>query len=63
MLVHTPKLIWMKAHIYSVKAKCQAGDITVKYIMATQKGQSWKKISQGYWESHLGNSCIMLEIQ
>ena len=37
----------MKVHIYSVKAKSQAGNIRVKYIMTTQKGQSQKKISQG----------------
>ena len=29
----------------SVKAKSQAGDIRVKYIMTTQKGQSRKKTS------------------
>ena len=39
------KLIWMKEHIYSVKGKSQAGNIRVKYIMTTQKGQSRKKIS------------------
>ena len=42
------KLIWMKEHIYSVKAKSQAGNIRVKFMMATQKGQSRKKISWGY---------------
>ena len=35
----------MKEHIYSVKAKGQAGNIRVKYIMTKQKGQSRKKIS------------------
>ena len=35
----------MKEHIYSVKAKSQAGNIRVKYIITTQKGQSWKKMS------------------
>ena len=35
----------MEVHIYSVKAKSQAGNILVKYIMTTQKGQSRKKIS------------------
>ena len=39
------KLIWMEVHIYSVKAKSQAGNIRVKYIITTHKGQSWKKIS------------------
>ena len=39
------KLIWMEVHIYSVKAKSQAGNIRVKHIMTTQKGQSRKKIS------------------
>ena len=34
----------MGVHIYSVKAKSQAGNIWVKDIMATQEGQSWKKI-------------------
>ena len=53
----------MEVHIYSVKAKSQAGNIRVKYIMTTQKGQSRKKISQGYQEFHLGNLPIMLEIQ
>ena len=38
------KLMWMKEHVYSVKAKSQAGNIRAKYIMATQKGQSQKKI-------------------
>ena len=37
--------MWMEVHIYSVKANSQAGNIWVKGIMATQKGQSWKKIS------------------
>ena len=41
----------MKVHIYSVKDKSQAGNIRVKYIMTTQKGQS------------LGNLPIVLEIQ
>ena len=35
----------MEVHIYSVKAKSQADNIRVKYIMTTQKGQSQKKIS------------------
>ena len=35
----------MEVHIYSVKAKSQAGNKWVKYIMTTQKGQSQKKIS------------------
>ena len=39
------KLIWMEVHIYDVKAKSQAANIWVKYIMTTQKGQSQKKIS------------------
>ena len=53
----------MKVHIYSVKAKSQAGNIRVKYIMTTQKGQSRKKITLGYYESHLGNLHILLQIQ
>ena len=39
------KLRWMEVHTYSVKTKSQAGNIRVKYIMTTQKGQSQKKIS------------------
>ena len=30
----------MEVHIYSVKAKNQAGNLGVKYIRTTQKGQS-----------------------
>ena len=52
----------MEVHIYSVKAKSQAGNIRVKYIMTTQKGQSRKKISYGSQESHQWN-LRMLEIQ
>ena len=37
------KLIQMEVHIYSVKAKSQAGNTRVKYIMTTQKGQNRKK--------------------
>ena len=48
----------MKEHIYSVKAKSQAGNIKVKYIMTTQKGQSQKKISKEYQESYLGNYAL-----
>ena len=29
----------MKEHIYSIKAKSQAGNTRVKYIMTPQKGQ------------------------
>ena len=36
--------MWMEVHIYSVKAKSQTGNIRVKGIMTTQKGQSWKKV-------------------
>ena len=35
----------MEVHIYSVKAKSQAGNIWGKDIMTTQKGKSRKKIS------------------
>ena len=38
--------MWMEVHIYSVKTKSQAGNMWVKDIMTTQKGHSWKKISQ-----------------
>ena len=37
----------MEVRIYSDKAKSQAGNIRVTYIMTTQKGQSRKKINQG----------------
>ena len=30
----------MKVHISNFKAKSQAGNVRVKYIMTTQKGQS-----------------------
>ena len=53
----------MTEHIYSVKAKSQAGNIRVKYIMTTQKGKSRMKISQGYKERHLGNLRNILQIQ
>ena len=33
----------MEVHIYSVKAKSQAGNVQVKDVMTTQKGQSEKK--------------------
>ena len=36
-------LMWIEVHIYSVKS--QTGNIWVKDIMTTQKGQSQKKIS------------------
>ena len=42
--MYAPK-ININERIYSVKAKSQAGNIRVKYIMTTQKGQSRKKIS------------------
>ena len=38
------KLMWMEVHIYTVKAKSQAGDIWIKSMMTTQC-QNWKKIS------------------
>ena len=60
----------MEARIYSVygvymvyRAQSQAGNIRVKYIITTQKGQNRKKISQESWEPHLGNLHIMLQIQ
>ena len=46
--MYAPKLnMNERAHI-SAKAKSQAGDIRVKYIITTQKGQSRKKISYGH---------------
>ena len=43
---YTPKkLMWMEVHVHIVKAKSQAGNVQVKDIMKTQKGQSRKKIS------------------
>ena len=44
------KLIRMEVHLYSNKAQSQPGNIWVKDIMATQKGQSWKKINWGFWQ-------------
>ena len=41
------KLMSVEVHIYSVKTKIQAGNIWVKDIMTTQRGYSWKKITQG----------------
>ena len=38
--MYASKIIHMKVHIYSVKAKSEAGNIRVKYIMTTKKGQS-----------------------
>ena len=40
-----PKINMNERPHNSVKAKSQAGNRRVKYIMATQKGQSRKKIS------------------
>ena len=37
--------MWMEVHMYSVKAKSWAGNLGVKDIITTQKGQSRKKIS------------------
>ena len=37
--------MWLEVHIYSVKAKSQAGIIWVKDIMTTQKGQSRKMLN------------------
>ena len=34
--------MWVEVHIYSVKDRSQAGNIWVKDIMTTQKGQSQK---------------------
>ena len=42
--INAHKKMWMEVHIYSVKAKSQTGNIRVKGIMTTQKGQSWKKV-------------------
>ena len=33
----------MEVHIYSVKAKSQAGNIRVKYIMTTKKAKAERK--------------------
>ena len=37
----------MEVHIYSVKAKSQIGNIWVKDIITTQKGQSYNILSKG----------------
>ena len=34
----------MEAHIYSAKAKSQAGNFWVKYIMTAQNDQNRKKV-------------------
>ena len=39
------KLMWMQVHIYSVKAKSQAGNVWVKDIMTTKKDQICKILS------------------
>ena len=52
----------MEVHIYSVKAKSQAGNIWVKYIMTAQIDQSQKKISLGSQGSQRGNLCILLKL-
>ena len=43
--MYAPKINMNEKNIYTVKAKSQAGNIRVKFIMTTQKGQSRKKIS------------------
>ena len=43
--MHAPKINVNGSTHISVKGKSQAGNIRVKYIMTTQKGQSRKKIS------------------
>ena len=43
-----PKIDMNERTHNSVKAKGQAGNIRVKYIMTTQKGQSQKKINSGF---------------
>ena len=43
--MYAPKINMNGIHIFSDKAKSQAGNIRVKYIITTQKGQSRKKIS------------------
>ena len=42
---HAKKLMQIEIYIYSVKATSQAGNISVKDIMATQKSQSEEKIN------------------
>ena len=37
----------MEVHLCSVKAKSQAGEMSVKYTMTTQNNQDWMKISKG----------------
>ena len=37
----------MEVHLYSVKAKSQAGNLWVKGILTTQKDQSCKMFSKG----------------
>ena len=35
--------MWMEVHIYSIKAKSQAGNIWVKYRMTIQKAKAERK--------------------
>ena len=43
--MHAPKINVNGSTHISVKAKSQAGNIRVRYIMTTQKGQNQKKIN------------------
>ena len=61
----------MEVHIYSVKAKSQTGDIRVKYLMRTQKGQAKRKSARdlrnqqratGPGERAAGAMCLSLRI-
>ena len=49
--------MWMQAHIYSVKAKSQVGNIWVKDIMATKK----KTKATRYSDRDLKNLLILSE--
>ena len=52
----TKKIMWIEVHIYSVKANSQFGNIWVKDLMITQKGQSQRKLGR-----NLENLCILPE--
>ena len=41
------KLMWMEVHVYSVKAKSQAGNIWVKDIIITRSSSSHKILGYG----------------
>ena len=51
--------MWIEVHVCSVEAKSQAGNIWVKDMMKTQKGQSWRKSAK----DHKNNYTFCWKIQ